>query len=162
MLLWMLWIIILHHHSLARDICTKSAVLEQTGIVQMATSKSLPISADVTSQLEVVQSLGECLQNCKYFRLCSLSSNVTEKKNDMMKLIKEDLLEDVEYSPSLIYNNIVIKAIDSTLPNAREHCSDLGQGKYSNTFSSLLDISFKLFILQALMLYLPKKMKWIG
>ena len=126
-----LWIIFLSHQCFARDICTQSAVLQQTGIVQTSRTKSLPIAADVTSQLEVLQDLGEFLYYCNHCCICSPPFILTENKNEMMKIIKEDLLEEVDYSPSLIYNNVVIKAIDSTLPNAREHCSDLGQGNFT-------------------------------
>lgn len=48
----------------------------------------------------------------------------------VMKNIKEDLLEDTEYAPKMIFNNLVFQAINSTLPHARENCTDIAQGQY--------------------------------
>ena len=53
---------------------------------------------------------------------------ITGEKLDEMKVIKNTYLDSKEYSKRVIYDNYVLEAVDSTLPNAREHCSDLGQG----------------------------------
>ena len=45
-----------------------------------------------------------------------------------MQEIKETYLDEEEYSKEVIYNNMVFKVVTSTLPAARESCSDLGQG----------------------------------
>ena len=43
----------------ARDVCTKSAVLEELGIIKGASPKSVPIYANVKSHNEVVDKLGK-------------------------------------------------------------------------------------------------------
>ena len=43
----------------ARDICTQSAVLTEEGLIKRAVPKSFPISADLTSHMEVVDTLGK-------------------------------------------------------------------------------------------------------
>ena len=45
-----------------------------------------------------------------------------------MKDIKESYLDKRPYSKNIIFDNYVFRIIDSTLANAREACSNLGQG----------------------------------
>ena len=42
----------------ARDICTQSAVLSEEGLIKRAVPKNFPITADLTSHMEVVDTLG--------------------------------------------------------------------------------------------------------
>ena len=48
--------------SLARDICTKSAVLAEFGAVKMAVPKKVPLTGDLSVQKELVDLFGKDFQ----------------------------------------------------------------------------------------------------
>ena len=51
-----------YHPCMPREICTRHAVLEETAVVMKSTPKLIPVDADLTAQMEVVESLGKKLK----------------------------------------------------------------------------------------------------
>ena len=45
--------------SLARDICTRSSVLQEWGSVKMAVTKKIPMTGDLSVQKELVDNFGK-------------------------------------------------------------------------------------------------------
>ena len=59
MVIFLLLITLGLHGCLAKDICTKSAVLQELGMVQMAVAKKIPVKGDLSVQKELVDIYGK-------------------------------------------------------------------------------------------------------
>ena len=58
-----------------------------------------------------------------------------------MKRIHNTFLQKHDYEERTIYNNMVFETTNSSLPNAREACSELGQG-FDIIFARFLEIDW--------------------
>ena len=58
-LIFLIWLCSLFHSSLGRDFCAKDAVLEEFALARTSVTKAIPVSGDVSAQVEVMDSMGK-------------------------------------------------------------------------------------------------------